>query len=496
MTESLHWLGLLALVTGCELGMGSTTAAQEDAPPARPVLRIAYFIPSDRKPEPDRVERLDRVMTEVQRFYRDGMVQNGRGRATFELDRDIAGKLRLHEVHGKEVMRAYGRDANGKVREEVKAALAREKIDIDRETVLVFQLLLDWKGAQAIEIGPYVGSGDAHSGTAWVYDDAKLDPQLLASLKPGGYYLRPCSLGEFNSHYVGGVAHELGHALGLPHERERPRETARRGTSLMGAGNHTYGQELRNEGRGTFLTAAASLPLSVHPLFTGQRRARAELTCQIAELEAAADKGKLALTGRLAGGPRAVGLVAYCDPQSIVGDYDSSGWTSPIDADGRFRLTVEDLEAGIYDLRLRVLGVGGDTRYFPFVFEVNEQGLPLVEPLLEGPWLMRAYEAFRDGDKERLVSVAAEAKEARPAASALHKKLAQYQKLASAGPPQPLDELPATTKKVKLADVELETAATGWGPAFRNQVLSNGDASGLLEVGGTCRSRCKGARRG
>ncbi|HEV7226262.1 MAG TPA: hypothetical protein VGN42_26380, partial [Pirellulales bacterium] len=210
MTESLHWLGLLALVTGCELGMGSTTAAQEDAPPARPVLRIAYFIPSDRKPEPDRVERLDRVMTEVQRFYRDGMVQNGRGRATFELDRDIAGKLRLHEVHGKEVMRAYGRDAHGKVREEVKAALAREKIDIDRETVLVFQLLLDWKGAQAIEIGPYVGSGDAHSGTAWVYDDAKLDPQLLASLKPGGYYLRPCSLGEFNSHYVGGVAHELG----------------------------------------------------------------------------------------------------------------------------------------------------------------------------------------------------------------------------------------------------------------------------------------------
>ena len=452
---------------------------------ARPLLRIVYFIPSDRQPEPDRVERLDRVMTEVQRFVRDGMEQNGHGQKSFELERDDDGKLRLYEVHGQEAMRAYGRDAAGKVREEVKVALAREQIDIDRETIVIFQLLLDWKGNQAVEIGPYVGGGDAHSGTAWVYDDAKLDPQLLASLKPGGYYGRPCSLGDFNSHYIGGVAHELGHALGLPHERERPLETARRGTSLMGAGNHTYGQELRNEGRGTFLTAAAALPLSVHPLFTGQRRPRADLTCQIAELKAAASQGKLALAGRLTGDPSVVGVVAYCDRQSIPGDYDASGWTSSIDADGEFQFSIEDLEPGIYDLRLRALGSGGDTRYFAFTFEVNERGQPQIEPLMEAPWLIRAAEAFRAGDKERLASIAAEAKETLLASTALHKKLAHYQKLLSAAPPQPLDKVPATTKRVKLTDVELATASTGWGPALRNQVLPEGDASGLLEVGGS-----------
>src|SRR5262249_29158301 len=157
-----------------------------------------------------------------------------------------------------------------------------------------------------------------------------------------------------------GVAHELGHALGLPHERERPPETSRRGTSVMGAGNHTYGQELRNEGRGTFLTAAAALPLSVHPLFTGTRQPRADLTCQITELDGAAEKGKFVLAGRLTGGSRVVGLVAYGDRQSIQGDYDSSGWTSAVDAEGKFQLTIEDLEAGIYDLRLRPLGSGGD----------------------------------------------------------------------------------------------------------------------------------------
>jgi hypothetical protein len=484
MPKSRRCRCLVAALAGLQVSITSTAAAQEQTSPGRPVLRIAYFIPSDRKPEPDYVARLDRVMTHVQRFYREGMEQNGHGPLTFELDRGADGKLRVYEVRGQEPMRAYGRDASDKVRDEVKEALARQKIDIDPETFIIFQLLLEWKGAQAVEIGPYVGGGDGRNGTAWVYDDARLDPDLLASLKPGGFYVRPCSLGEFNSHYLGGVAHELGHALGLPHERERPAETARRGTSLMGAGNHTWGQELRGEWRGTFLTAAAALPLSVHPLFTGRRQTRNDLTCQITELDATAEKGKLVLAGRLTGGPRVAGLVAYNDRQSIPGDYDASGWTSRVDSDGRFELTIEDLEPGIYDLRLRPLGAGGDSKHFPFIYEVNGEGRPLVEPLLEGPWLLRAFEAYRAGDKTQLAAVAAEAKEVRPRATVMHKKIAHYEKLASAVQPQRLAEMPKTTTTVHLANVELEAATTGWGPALRDQVSLNGDASGLLEVGG------------
>ena len=84
-----------------------------------------------------------------------------------------------------------------------------------------------------------------------MYDDQRLDPRLLSSKAPGGYYGGPCSLGEFNSHYIGGLAHELGHAFGLPHDCQREAERAKRGLSLMGGGNHTYGQEQRGEGPGT-----------------------------------------------------------------------------------------------------------------------------------------------------------------------------------------------------------------------------------------------------
>ena len=44
---------------------------------ARPVLHVAYFVPNDREPEPDSIVRLDRVLADVQRFYREGMRQYG-----------------------------------------------------------------------------------------------------------------------------------------------------------------------------------------------------------------------------------------------------------------------------------------------------------------------------------------------------------------------------------------------------------------------------------
>ncbi len=406
MTSTLRRLALI--VSLCVIPE-SSSFGQEAGTLSRSVLRVVYFSPSDRQPEPDRVERLDRVLTEVQRFFREGMQQQKLGERTFPLERDPGGKLQLYEVRGQEPMTGYGRNDSRKVREEVKAAL-KSQLDIDRETIIIFQQLLKWDGPKAIELGPYVGGGDAFSGTAWVFDDAKLDPRLLASTEPGGYYNGPCSLGKFNTHYLGGVAHELGHALGLPHETERPEETGRFGSSLMGAGNHTYGKELRGEGRGTFLSSAAALPLSVHPLFTGQPKASTPLTCQITEVTAETESGRFTLRGQLTGGPRVIGMVAYSDPQRVPGDYDAFTATSPVDQDGRFELSITDLKPGLYDLRLRPLGAGGDSTYFHFIFEVDSQTLPLVEPILEGPWLRHAFVAYGARDGKQLAEVISEAK--------------------------------------------------------------------------------------
>lgn len=358
-------------------------ARPAETAPDRPVVHVVYFIPTDRRPEPDYPARLERVMGEVQQFYRAGMQENGYGEITFELDRDPQGALRIYEVQGKGPMRDYGRNDGNKVRDEVKAALLKENLDIDSETVIIFQLLLEWRGDKAVEIGPFVGGGGPRGGTAWVYDDARLDPRLLSSNEVGGYYNGPCSLGRFNTHYIGGVAHELGHAFGLPHDCERDGDRPRRCLSLMGGGNHSYGQERRGEGMGAFLSAASALPLSVHPLFTGRRAPTMPAPCRFVELNAAHEDGRLLLTGRLQGGSPAAGLVARNDPTEPDGDYDAVGWVGTADAEGEFRMEIGELKPGEYDLRLTAYGHSGDARNLTVRYRIDQQKRPDLRPFQE-----------------------------------------------------------------------------------------------------------------
>jgi hypothetical protein len=341
---------------------------------SRQPLRVVYFIPTDRQPEPNFHHRLDRVMTNVQQFYHQGMAENGYSGLGFELDRDSGGALQIYKVQAQHPMVAYDRNAHDAVRREVKAALADQGINIDQETIIIFQLLLQWRGKTAQEIGPFVGCGTPHYGTAWVYDDARLDPQNLASCEAGGYYAKPCSVGEFNSHYLGGVAHELGHAFGLPHDCECDHDQQHRGYSLMSRGNHTYGQEQRGEGLGTFLSAASALPLSVHPLFTGLDKPTASFACQVLDFDTHHADGDLILTGKIQTEQPVVGVVAHNDPKAIPDDYNAQGWIAQVDSQGQFQLRIGDLRPGDYELRLTVYAQQGESQGFILNYAAQMQG--------------------------------------------------------------------------------------------------------------------------
>ncbi len=231
-------------------------------------LRVAYFVPSDCVPEQNYAARLDRVMTHIQAFYRNGMRANGLTPMTFNLNRGDANELDILVVKGRDQKASYNRDSAEKIRAELRAAFSNGGLDFEQEVVVVFQVLLDRQPGKTTEIGPFKGGGNGYKGSALVYDDIRLDAALLSSKQQDTFSAPGKTIGDFNSGYIGGTAHELGHAFGIGHDAERPTMQARLGRSLMGRGNHDYGEELRGKSKGAFLSVASALPLSVHPLFT------------------------------------------------------------------------------------------------------------------------------------------------------------------------------------------------------------------------------------
>lgn len=364
------------------------------SPENRRPVRIVYFSPSDCEPFAGREERLGRVMRGVQVTFEYWMMKSC-GEFTFLLewqDPETKKKLKLHEVRGAKKQCEYGRNDAHVVREEVKKALAEEGINIDQEFVVIFEQLLKWEGSKAIELGPYCGGGSPFAGTAWVFDDPLLNWDLLSSKEPGGWYYGPCSLGQFNSHYVGGIAHEMGHMFGLPHACQHDEDLPKWGHSLMGSGNHTFGEQFRGEGAGTFLCAASALRLRKNVAFAGDdvRPNRRNGSFWFSALKARWQDGQIVLSGKIIQtelkgatemNPRVECLIAYHDKKNPEADYDAKTWVSYVKPDGRFEIRITEWERTDYQLRLVGVHENGTTSQLAIDYRIQDASDADLEPI-------------------------------------------------------------------------------------------------------------------
>jgi len=347
-------------------------------------LIFVYFTPADRDPPADRRVRLGRMMRDMQGFYGDEMARHGLGprNVAFELDADQA--LRVHEVRGEHSREYYlGRDpAKGhEIRLASRPVLQAAGIDDERETVIYFCHLRDERDGRVTGIGPYYGtgarSGPFRCGHCWFTDASILDPERLTDrttmLDDEEY--GHISVGRYNTIFIGGAAHELGHGLGLPHTRERPDEAAR-GVSLMGGGNQTYRQELRGHKHGSFLPLADALRLASHPIFSGvDRDLDMAPRCRLEDLRVESGAGELRVAGRLAAEPEPYAIIGYYDPAGHS-DYDATSWTAPLDASNGFSLRISELQPGDAELRLVALHVNGATSVFRSPLKIDEDRTP------------------------------------------------------------------------------------------------------------------------
>lgn len=372
-----------------------TAFAKGHEEPVPPKLVFVYFTPADREPPAGYRERLARVMGDIKDFYSSEMLRHGFGNRSIRFDLDEKGALMVHDVKGRHPAADYlGRDSSTGygIKAEAKPVLAAAGIDGEKETIIYFCHLRTEQDGRITGIGPYYGSGSFtgafRSGRGWFTDATILDPDRMndkTTMLDDEEYNR-ISVGRYNSIFIGGAAHELGHALGLPHDRERKDESGR-GTSLMGSGNRTYGEERRNEGRGSFLTLADALRLASHPIFSGtQRDLNLQPQCRVEDLRVEWRDGELQLSGAITGSSEPYALIAYNDPFPPKGevdakgwhDYQSTTWTTALDASNGFTLRIGEFNPGSSSIRLVVCHVNGATNLFRYAVNVGSDGIPNV----------------------------------------------------------------------------------------------------------------------
>ena len=123
-------------------------------------------------------------MHEFQKFYGEGMKQNGFGYKPFALEKKD-GRLKIHFVQSKTPKKSFNRSTktSKQIKNEVGQVLSKSGLDVEKETVIVFQNLAEYDGKSFKDTtAPYFGAWNTNlgrKGFCYTVDSELLDWDLL-----------------------------------------------------------------------------------------------------------------------------------------------------------------------------------------------------------------------------------------------------------------------------------------------------------------------------
>jgi len=339
-------------------------------------VRLAYFVPADREPIESYEQRIRVVMQFVAEIFRDDLRSKGERAAELSFETDSAGEPIVHLIRSPHGAQHFnGAPAFDQVKhfqrvaDEIPAAVGT----IRRHMLVVFPETYE-PGPAPIEWDGSIGRGmhtTADGGlavmSAWILRDefcaASLDRQkkLILDATPiaGRTALGPrrpdSPRFEFIEDGFGATAHELGHALGLPHDYRSPND-------LMGHGFRSlqvnYLQNTTRQKRIVFSRENARLLGASR--YLNQEIDRNDNTLPTADVSVRIAPGAspAAVVSMKAADDRGLRAVVFVDPQhdTVVGGAELKGRQQTVN----LKLSLTALKPGEFKLVSMVADAGGN----------------------------------------------------------------------------------------------------------------------------------------
>jgi hypothetical protein len=450
--------------------------------PANNVVKIVYFHGSDLEPLANWRDRLSRTLNDVSDFYKEEFYKYGvniKGIPFEKRGEDFV----FNVVKGDSVSQNYTINSGQRIQKEIYNK-TKGQIDFSKDHVLVINgLCYQKKDGTYVFHSPYGGAGSFTNGMCQVADCELLDSRLLKVTSQRMAFsemtiaYKECSVAEFNSWYIGGIAHELGHVFGLPHDFGNPKELDQSSISLMGQyGSHHYREYLWGGKISSVFSSAAVLQLISQPIYTQKSKSRnINMSFSMSNLKFDQNGTGIVLKANIKTDKVPYGVVALIRPSS-VSEYFNHSFCNLIQGADSLSIELGQFPMGNYNLQLIYLFQDGATRLFNNIVKVDNKGYANIENSFSLP-VMGPVDIQKLSEKLERMEKTEEVKT----------KLEILKGILN--PPVPADPKKFDGARLVLSDASWEKASVGWEKVARNYFSCESEFKFFLEFQGKLYSK-------